>query len=627
MIVRRTARRAASLASDLRVAVVPVVPLVLLLAACATPVGVDRASPREVQRELTQSALNSNQLSAPTRELLTRSDLYEAFANDPDGTIAKLHEELAPERDRLFALAELSFRTAEARGRRDHALAAAVYAYAFLFGSGRLPVHPFDPRIQVARGIYNRGLTLGLADERREQVAIESARYALPFGVLDVAMDPDATEWAGWRLVQFQSAADVRVRGLRNRYRQSGIGAPLSASIARPEGGELPPGASFLPPRLRVPVSAFLRIDDVRAQIGTGRVAGELELYSREERSRLEIDGQVVPREMETSSSLAFLLEGAPIWNFGFAGFRLGDFLPDTGMERLVMLRPYRPGLIPLVLIHGTFSSPATWAELVNEVENDPEISSRYQPWLFIYPTGNPVAYSGGWLVDTLRHAVSVLDPEGVDPALQRMVVVGHSQGGLLTKLTVVDSGDQFWRNVSNRPLEELALAPESIEQLRRSLFFEPLPFIERVVFMSTPHGGSYLSDFRIASWISRLVKAPAHLTRLTVDLATHGGDALVMRSLTRPPTSLDNMASRNPLLQTLRDLPIAPGVVAHSIIAVRGGSPPEGGSDGVVRYESAHIEGVESELVVDSDHSVQMQQRAIQELRRILLEHVGEDP
>jgi hypothetical protein len=122
-------------------------------------------------------------------------------------------------------------------------------------------------------------------------------------------------------------------------------------------------------------------------------------------------------------------------------------------------------------------------------------------------------------------------------------------------------------------------------------------------------------------------VKAPAHLTRLTVDLATHGGDALVLRSLTRPPTSLDNMASRNPFLQTLRDLPIAPGVPAHSIIAVRGGPPPEGGSDGVVRYESAHIEGVESELVVDSNHSVQMQPRAIQELRRILLEHVDADP
>ena len=204
------------------------------------------------------------------------------------------------------------------------------------------------------------------------------------------------------------------------------------------------------------------------------------------------------------------------------------------------------------------------------------------------------------------------------------MVVVGHSQGGLLTRLLVVDSGDRFWRNVSRRPLEELGLAPESEALLRRSLFFPPQPFVGRVVLMETPHGVSYLSDFRVASWISRLVKAPATLTKLLFDVVTVGGDELYLRNLDRPPTSFDNMASHNPFLRTLRELPIAPGVPAHSIIAVRGGPPPEGRSDGVVRFESAHIEGVESELLVDSGHSVQMQQRAIQELRRILLEHAG---
>jgi len=226
-----------------------------------------------------------------------------------------------------------------------------------------------------------------------------------------------------------------------------------------------------------------------------------------------------------------------------------------------------------------------------------------------------------------LQGAIAILDPAGRDPALQRMVVVGHSQGGLLTKLTVVDSGDRLWRGVSRRPLEELTLDEESKALLRRSMFFTPQPFVGRVVFMSTPHGGSFLSDFRVSSWISRLVKSPATITRLTFDLATQGGDALVMRSIERPPTSLDNMSSRNPFLQTLRELPVAPGVPFHSIIAVRGGPPPEGRGDGVVRFESARIEGAESELIVNSGHSVQMQQRAIQELRRILLEHVGAAP
>jgi hypothetical protein len=181
---------------------------------------------------------------------------------------------------------------------------------------------------------------------------------------------------------------------------------------------------------------------------------------------------------------------------------------------------------------------------------------------------------------------------------------------------------------VSSRPFETIELAPDSNAKLRRSLFFEPLPFVERVVFLATPHGGSHLSEIRLASWISRLVKSPAALTQLAFDLATLGGDEFYLRNLGRMPTSLDNMSSRNPFLRALRELPIAPGVAAHSIIAVRGSAPSDGiparnASDGWVRFESAHLEGVESEKIVfGSGHSVHMTQAAIQELRRILIEH-----
>jgi hypothetical protein len=54
----------------------------------------------------------------------------------------------------------------------------------------------------------------------------------------------------------------------------------------------------------------------------------------------------------------------------------------------------------------------------------------------------------------------------------------------------------------------------------------------------------------------------------------------------------------------------------------VRGDGPVEDGSDGVVRYQSAHIDGVESELVVRSGHSVQSNPQTVLELRRILLLH-----
>ena len=62
----------------------------------------------------------------------------------------------------------------------------------------------------------------------------------------------------------------------------------------------------------------------------------------------------------------------------------------------------------------------------------------------------------------------------------------------------------------------------------------------------------------------------------------------------------------------------------AHSIIPVKGDGPIETGNDGVVTYESAHIDGVKSELVVRWEHSVQGQPEAILEVRRILLLNAG---
>jgi hypothetical protein len=43
------------------------------------------------------------------------------------------------------------------------------------------------------------------------------------------------------------------------------------------------------------------------------------------------------------------------------------------------------------------------------------------------------------------------------------------------------------------------------------------------------------------------------------------------------------------------------------------------------VAYDSAHIDGVESELVVRFGHSVQSHPKAIEEIRRILTDHLDE--
>jgi len=89
-------------------------------------------------------------------------------------------------------------------------------------------------------------------------------------------------------------------------------------------------------------------------------------------------------------------------------------------------------------------------------------------------------------------------------------------------------------------------------------------------------------------------------------------------------PTAVDNMRPGNRFVRTLSASPIAPGVTAHSIIPVTEEGPPAGQNDTVVKYESAHLEGVASEKIVRSTHSTQSTPATILEIRRILYEHLG---
>ena len=599
---------------------------------CASPTGIRRVDAREVHRTLTANVLSAGEPSVPTWQTLQRLGLRELFERDPAAGIAALHEKLRDQPSsgsRLFALAELSFWLGEKTKDRSRYLLAAVYAYAFLFPPpGQDPPDATDPRYRVACDLYNRGLTEGMSAEKLQGDDWAGEDVALPIGDIDIAFDRHELEWAGWRLGDFLPAAYFEVRGLRNRYRYPGIGAPLVASLAVPvDGLDAARRRAHIAKRLKVPVSGFLRIDDPRAGLVTGHLAARLELFTQDEATSVEVEGKRVPLEFETSSALAYSLDGPPIWWQELRGFLYGGVLPRltaAAKDQILFLHPYRPGRIPVVLVHGTASSIVRWAELVNELEADRAISAHYQLWLYRYDSGNPIPFSGGLFRQALADTVKELDPDGRDPALQQMVVIGHSQGGLLTKLTVVDSGDAFWNGISRRPFAQMNLDAQEREVIGRSTFFTPLPFVKTVVFIATPHRGSYLTLERLGRWVASLVEVPNGLAQLTLDVVTRNQNDLLIRALDRPPTAFDNMTPKNPFLTTLAGLPIAAGVDAHSIIAVEGDGPPERGADGVVKYESAFLDGVQSTLVVRSGHSCQGNPSTIEEVRRILREHAG---
>ena len=596
----------------------------VMLSGCGAPVGVTRVDPEIVNYQLTRNAISDGVPSRNTDIVLHVTDLTEAYAHDPREALKKLHDFLLVT-DRpgpvAFALAESSYLYANQDRRPPYYLAAAMYAYLFLFPENpEHRPHPLDSRIRAAADLYNRSLTLAFRSPDWKSMTLNAGAYPLPFGTLQVELPEESLHWGNRTLSNFIPTAELEVTGLQNRYRQAGVGVPLAAeqTVEGPdEGLQIGKG--------KLPVTAFMRFSKLSSQLAANTVSARWELYVTYDQQRVKVHGQDVPLETEFTSSLAASLADSPIWERELQGFFLGD-LAAKQPSQLAAIEPYRPGRIPVVFVHGTASGHGRWADMVNDLIVDPEIHDRFQFWFFTYDTGSPILYSARQFRDTLKETVRLLDEKYHDPALQRMVVMGHSQGGLLTKLTAIDSGTKFWDAFSSEPLDEMDVSPETRELLRKMLFVKPLPFVNRLVFIATPQRGSYVSGSWAAQQIAKLVKLPGRVVSGVADVMTNNFDAMKFNLQGGSMGAVSAMEPGSPLMTNLAPLPLAYGVSGHSIIAVQNEGPLEEGSDGVVKYTSAHLEDVDSEFIVRSGHSCQSNTHTIQEVRRILLLHTKEN-
>jgi hypothetical protein len=596
----------------------------LFCAACGAPVRVTRLSPIQQQRLLAQTALTGNTPSERSQIVLRRHHLAQTYADQPELALATLHAVVLRRGAHpagLFALAELSYLYARRTGSRPHALAASLYAYAFLFpGDPEQRPPPLDARRQWATDLYAAGLVDALRGPDGRAIAPRSGAYPLPFGTLTLAFDESQTPWSGRMLTDLVPTVQYAVHGLHNRYRRDGIGVPLAA---RPAATGAVGGDDLVADVVRVPATAVLRLERPREQLAGGDVHARLDIFPVDLHDTIEIDGTAQPLATDRSAALAITLTEAAFWRQELSNF-LGNALGTRAPARLLAREPYQPGRIPVVLVHGTRSSVGRWANMVNDLESDARIRARYQFWFFTYDSGNPIPFSAMLLRRALRDAVARFDPTGRDPALHQMVVIGHSQGGLLAKMTVIESGSAFWDNVSSVPIDEAGLPDHSRRLVDEVLFVTPLPFVSRVIFIATPHRGTDLASGALARRLAaRLISMPRELVEAATDVLRD--PAVHAVKMQRLPTAIDNMSPSHPFIVTLSGLPVAPGVAVHSIIPVRGFGPLEEETDGVVTYRSAHIEPVESERVIrGSSHSTQNDPRTIDEVRRILLQHAA---
>jgi triacylglycerol esterase/lipase EstA (alpha/beta hydrolase family) len=314
------------------------------------------------------------------------------------------------------------------------------------------------------------------------------------------------------------------------------------------------------------------------------------------------------------------IFDDASIWD-GF--FTPGDSNEKT---RLVALERHQPGKIPVVLVHGLVSGPTTWEALLTFLNNDPDIRKRYEFWAFRYPTGESYLIAAADLRRELQQKLKRLDPDGRDPALQDVVLIGHSMGGIVSKLQVTRSDDLMWESVSQRPFAELKADEPTRKKIHDLFFFEPQPAIKRVVFIATPHHGSKLTESFVGKLARQLVFFPAMVQSGYHQLLQANSDALLPTNSMTVPTSVDHLAPDSPVLKATNRLPFASGVHLHSIIGTAVKLPNGRVLDGVVTLESARLPNVDSELLVPATHTeIHRDKRTFREIRRILVLHAQE--
>lgn len=393
------------------------------------------------------------------------------------------------------------------------------------------------------------------------------------------------------------------------RASRPGIGAALVAvSPENPDFRRL-----LEPKQWAAPLTAVLRFDNPKS--------ATLELYDPIDVDRISIAGRNPDLAADFSAPASLALADSRIDKLGLIRLLNPQKYSDTA--RLMRLQKYDKRRIPVLMVHGLQDTPATWAPMYHSLMQDPEIRENYQFWVFSYPSGYPYPYSASLLrkeLDSINRAF---------PDHKDIVIIGHSMGGITSRLICTDAEDKIWRGIFGKGPDEMNIVGASSQILRDSLVFHHRSDISRAIFIAAPHRGSELASHWIGRMGSRLVRMPTFLTDARNAVASVMTADAASLQLDRAPNSIDTLSPNNRFVREVNKLPVAPGIPYHSIMGDRGkGGKLDGTSpastDGFVPYWSSHLNGAASEKIVPSNHSAHQHPDGIAETRRILRLHAG---
>jgi pimeloyl-ACP methyl ester carboxylesterase len=345
----------------------------------------------------------------------------------------------------------------------------------------------------------------------------------------------------------------------------------------------------------------------------------QLVISGMHEHPDITIGGRSVPLAVDSSAALAALYDRSHInrlalWNLiGGRQFAL--------REGLYLLEDYDPAKTPVIMVHGLGRSPMVWAKLTNLIDGDPQLRARYQIWHVVYPTNTPQLLNRLIVQRSLDQAWHILDPDDTAPAHQDMVLIGHSMGGVISRLMVSDSGDVIWKAAFDVPPEQLRGTPADLAIMDSIFRFHPYPGVTQAIFLAAPHLGSPYVDSLIGQVALRVVHAHAPeldaLVRVAAENRAHENPLLAQDYERYGLSSISTLRDAQPVSHAAQSLMPAKGVRFYTFAGNLPGTNPPG--DGFVPLKSALIPGATSTTIVKDGHQLYLNDKVLAKILEIL--------
>jgi pimeloyl-ACP methyl ester carboxylesterase len=410
---------------------------------------------------------------------------------------------------------------------------------------------------------------------------------------------------------QLLLAEAVRVRGFSKRSVQDGLGVALVGERDRTEARA--EEMKSMPPRHGVykPLNALLTFSKTGAVL---KISDALEIAEGV------VNGTRVPLAADFTAPLGLSLSGTNDLLAGITGlFNSRSRIRHAG---IYLAEPLDKDRIPVLMIHGLSSSPIIWRDTVANALRHPKIRENYQFWYVYYPSGLPITASSSFIRDKIQEIRQKADPGGKARVSKHLVLIGHSMGAVISRGLSKDVGNNIWTTISDVPFEEISVDEEARARMKKVLFWNAVPGVERGIYIAGPHKGAKLADSSIAQLGIRFMRLPLDLLRSQASILAairYGLKPEYQRG--RFANSVNSLSPSYPLHEALNKSPDAKGYRYHSIIGDRGRKNTPRSTDGIVAYWSSHLPGAESEIIVPTNHATSFQHPDSQkEIQRILL-------